>query len=133
VANAAGRGFLVQSDELAAEKRTGRQILNVKPGEEAAFCIEAAGDHVAVVGENRKLLVFPLHQIPEMQRGQGVILQRYKDGGMRDVKVFAGDDGLTWRLGDKTRTEPKLTEWLGERGQAGKMVPNGFPKSGRFS
>ena len=90
------------------------------------------GDHVAAVGENRKLLVFPLHQIPEMQRGQGVILQRYKDGGLRDVKTFTLTDGLTWRLGDKTRTEPKLTEWLGERGSAGRMVPNGFPKSGRF-
>ncbi len=133
VANAAGRGFIVQSDELKAEKRTGRQILNVKPGEEAAFCIEAVGDHVATVGENRKLLVFPLNQIPEMQRGQGVILQRYKDGSMRDIKVFAAEDGLTWRLGDKTRTEPKLTEWLGERGTAGKMVPSGFPKTGKFS
>jgi topoisomerase-4 subunit A len=132
VANAAGRGFVVASGELAAEKRTGKQILNVKPGEEAAFCIEVTGDHVAAVGENRKLLVFPLHQIPEMQRGQGVILQRYKDGGLRDVKTFTLTDGLTWRLGDKTRTEPKLTEWLGERGSAGRMVPNGFPKSGRF-
>jgi len=133
VASTAGRGFIVASDELAAEKRTGKQILNVKPGEEAGFCIEAVGDHVATVGENRKLLVFPLHQIPEMQRGQGVILQRYKDGGMRDVKTFTAEDGLTWKLGDKTRTEPKLTEWLGERGGAGKMVPNGFPKGGKFS
>ena len=133
VATRAGRGFIVPSDELAAEKRTGKQILNVKPGEEAAFCIEAVGDHVAAVGENRKLLVFPLHQIPEMQRGQGVILQRFKDGGLRDIKTFAIEDGLTWRLGDKTRTEPKLLEWLGERGSAGRMVPNGFPKGGRFS
>ena len=133
VANAAGRGFIVQSDELAAEKRTGKQILVVKPGEEAMLCLEAEGDHVAIVGENRKLLVFPIDQIPEMQRGQGVILQRYKDGGMRDAKVFRAEDGLTWRLGDKTRTEPKLTEWLGDRGQAGKMVPNGFPKSGKFN
>jgi topoisomerase-4 subunit A len=133
VANTVGRGFVVPSEELAAEKRTGKQILVVKPGEEAAFCVEAEGDHVAAVGLNRKLLVFPLNQIPEMQRGQGVILQRYKDGGMSDIKVFSAEEGLTWRLGDKTRTEPKLTEWLGDRGQAGKMVPNGFPKSGKFS
>jgi topoisomerase-4 subunit A len=133
VASRAGRGFIVPSDELAAEKRTGKQILNVKPGEEAAFCIEAIGDHVAIVGDGRKLLVFPLIQIPEMQKGQGVILQRYKDGGARDIKVFTLEDGLTWKLGDKTRTEPRLTEWLGERAQAGRMVPNGFPKSGKFS
>ena len=133
VANTVGRGFVVPSDELAAEKRTGKQILVVKPGEEAAFCVEAEGDHVAVVGVNRKLLVFPLNQVPEMQRGQGVILQRYKDGAMSDTKVFFGEEGLTWRLGDKTRTESKLTEWLGDRGQPGKMVPNGFPKSGKFS
>jgi topoisomerase-4 subunit A len=133
VASRAGRGFIVPSDELAAEKRTGKQILNVKPGEEAAFCVEAVGDHVAIVGDGRKLLVFPLIQIPEMQKGQGVILQRYKDGGARDIKVFALEDGLTWKLGDKTRTEPRLTEWLGERAQAGRMVPNGFPKSGKFS
>ena len=130
---AAGRGFIVPSAELAAEKRTGKQVLVVKPGEEAAFCIEATGDHVAVVGVNRKLLVFPLEQIPELQRGQGVILQRYKDGNMRDIKVFALTDGLTWKLGDKTRTEPKLLEWLGERGSSGRMVPSGFPKSGKFS
>ncbi len=133
VASKAGRGFIVASDELAAEKRTGKQVLNVKTGEEAAFCVEAIVDHVAAVGDNRKLLVFPLEQVPEMQRGQGVILQRYKDGGMADVKLFSLADGLTWRLGDKQRTENKLTEWLGERGGAGKMVPNGFPRSGRFS
>ncbi len=132
VASSTGRGFLVATEELLAEKRTGRQILNVKPGDEAAFCIDVEGDHVAVVGENRKLLVFPLHQVPDMQRGQGVILQRYKDGGMRDVKVFALAEGLSWRLGEKTRTERLLTEWLGERAGAGRMVPNGFPKSGKF-
>jgi topoisomerase-4 subunit A len=133
VASVAGRGFLVNSDEFAAERRTGQQILNVKPGEEAAFLIEAVGDHVAVVGNNRKLLVFPLDQIPEMQRGQGVILQKYKDATLRDIKVFAIADGLTWRLGDKTRTESKLIEWLGARGSVGRNVPNGFPKSGQFS
>jgi len=133
VASIAGRGFLIGSDELSAEKRTGKQILNVKPGEEAGFLIEAAGDHVAVVGTNRKLLIFPLDQIPEMQRGLGVILQKYKDATLRDVKVFTAADGLTWRLGDKTRTESKLVEWLGARGSSGRIVPNGFPKSGQFS
>ena len=118
--------------ELAAEKRTGKQILNVKPGEEAALCVVAEGDHVAVIGSNRKLLVFPLDQVPELTRGAGVILQRYKEGGMADAKVFRLAEGLTWKLGDKIRTETNLRDWLGERAQAGRMPPNGFPRSGRF-
>ncbi len=133
VASTSGRGFLVKSDDLLAEKRTGKQVLNVKPGEEAAFCVAAEGDHVAAIGENKKLLVFPLDQVPEMARGGGVMLQKYKDGGMKDVKVFRRADGLTWKLGQNTRTEPDLTAWLGERAQAGRMPPNGFPKSGKFS
>ena len=133
VASRAGRGFVAKSDDLMAEKRTGKQVLNLKPGEEAALITPAAGDHVAVVGENRKLLVFPLEQLPELGRGAGVTLQRYKDGGLKDAKVFALADGLTWALGERTRTETALDAWLGERGQAGRMPPNGFPKSGAFS
>jgi topoisomerase IV subunit A len=132
VASNAGRGFVVPAAELAAEKRTGKQVLNLRPGEEAAVCVPATGNHVAVVGENRKLLIFPLDQVPEMARGSGVILQRYKGGGLADAKVFALEDGLTWRLGDKTRTETSLHEWLGERAQAGRLPPNGFPRIPRF-
>jgi topoisomerase IV subunit A len=132
VASSTGRGFVVAGAELAAEKRTGRQILNVKPGEEAALCVIAEGDHVAVVGSNRKLLVFLLDQVPEMTRGAGVILQRYKEGGMADAKVFRLAEGLTWKLGDKIRTETNLRDWLGERAQAGRLPPSGFPRSGRF-
>ncbi len=133
VASSAGRGFVVPSEDLLAEKRTGKQVLNLKPGEEAAFCVAADGDHVAVIGDNKKLLVFPLDQMPELARGAGVMLQRYKDGGLRDVKAFRMSDGLTWKLGEKTRTETDLRDWLGERAQAGRMPPNGFPKSGKFS
>jgi len=132
VASTAGRGFLVPSAELAAEKRTGKQILNLKPGEEAKLCIPADGDAVAIVGENRRLLVFPLDQIPEMARGAGVILQRYKDGGLADARVFRRAEGLTWRSGERTRTEMDLRTWLGERGQAGHMPPNGFPRTPSF-
>lgn len=132
VASTAGRGFLVAGSDLLAEKRTGRTILNLRPGEEAAICTPATGDHLAVIGSGRKLLVFPLEQIPELTRGAGVILQRYKDGGLSDARVFRLADGLTWRLGEKTRTETNLREWLGERGQAGKMPPSGFPKSNKF-
>jgi topoisomerase IV subunit A len=132
VASSAGRGFVVPGAELSAEKRTGKQVLNLRPGEEAQVCVPADGDHLAVVGANRRLLVFPLDQVPEMARGAGVILQRYKDGGLADAKVFRLDDGLTWRLGEKTRTETNLRDWLGERAQAGRLPPNGFPKTPRF-
>ncbi len=133
VASTAGRGFIVKSEDLVAEKRTGKTVLNLKPGEEAMLCLPASGDHVAVIGANKKLLVFPLDQVSEMTRGAGVILQKYKDGGLGDIKVFAIADGLTWKLGEKTRTETNLRDWLGERAQAGRMPPNGFPKSGKFS
>jgi topoisomerase IV subunit A len=132
VGSSTGRGFLVPAAELSAEKRTGKTILVLKPGEEAAVCVPADGDHVAVIGDNRKLLVFPIEQVPEMTRGTGVILQRYKDGGLRDAKVFRRADGLSWRLGERTRTETDLRAWLGERAQAGRLPPNGFPRSGRF-
>ena len=133
VASAAGRGFVVEAGELIAEKRTGKQVLNLKPGEAARALVPAVGDHVAVVGDGRKLLVFPLDQVPRMARGAGVILQRYRGGGLRDVRVFAIADGLTWRSGERVRTETDLRDWLGERGQAGRLPPNGFPKSGLFS
>jgi topoisomerase IV subunit A len=132
VATRSGRGFLVPASELGAERRTGKQILTVKPGEEAAFCVPADGDHVALIGENRRLLVFPLDRIPEMARGTGVMLQRYKDGGLSDVRIFRLADGLTWRLGERVRTETDLREWLGERAQAGRMPPNGFPRTLKF-
>jgi topoisomerase IV subunit A len=133
VASSTGRGFIVPAAELAAEKRTGKQVLNLKPGEEAALCVPADGDHVAIIGGNRRLLIFPLEQVPEMGRGGGVILQRYRDGGLADAKVFWLADGLTWRLGEKTRTETNLRDWIGERAQAGRLPPNGFPRSGRFA
>ncbi len=128
----AGRGFVIPGAELASERRAGKQILNLRPGEELARCVPAAGDHVAIIGRNRKLLIFPLREVPEMTKGAGVTLQKYKDGGMADVKVFMLAQGLTWKLGDKTRTETRLTDWLGARAQTGRMPPNGFPKSGKF-
>jgi topoisomerase IV subunit A len=132
IASNSGRGFIVAAAELGAERRTGKQVLNLKPGEEAALCIPCDGDHVAVIGENRKLLVFPLDQVPELSRGSGVILQRYKDGGLADAKVFRLADGLPWRLGDRVRTETDLRPWLAERGTAGRLPPNGFPRTPRF-
>jgi topoisomerase-4 subunit A len=132
IASNTGRGFIVPAAELLAEKRTGKQVLNLKPKEEAALCVPAEGDHVAIIGENRRLLVFPLDQVPEMARGSGVILQRYKDGYLSDIKIFQLADGLTWKLGDRVRTEVDLRPWLAERGTAGRLPPNGFPKTPKF-
>jgi topoisomerase-4 subunit A len=132
IAASVGRGFVIPGAELASERRAGKQILNLKPNEELARCVPADGDHVAIIGQNRKLLVFPLSEVPEMTKGAGVALQKYKDGQMADVKVFTLAHGLTWKLGDKIRTETRLTDWLGARAQAGRLPPNGFPKSGRF-
>ena len=132
VAATSGRGFVVTGESLVAEKRTGKQVLNLRPGEEARLCLPAVGDHVAVIGDNRKLLVFPLDQVPELARGTGVMLQRYKDGGLADARVFALAEGLSWKSGERTRTETVLRDWLGARGQAGRVAPAGFPRSNRF-
>jgi topoisomerase-4 subunit A len=132
LASSGGRGFVCGSDDLLAERRTGKQVLNLRPGETALLCIEASGDHAALIGDNRRLLIVPLAQIPRMARGLGVALQKYRDGGMRDARVFHLADGLTWKLGERTRTETALGDWLGARGQAGRLPPNGFPKNGKF-
>ena len=133
VAASDGRGFVVNADEAVAQTRAGKQVLNLGDGAVARASAPVAGDTVAAVGENRKLLLFPLSEVPEMARGRGVILQRYKDGGLSDLKVFTLSEGLTWRRGDQVRTETDLRAWIGARAQSGRIVPTGFPKSNRFS
>ncbi|SHJ45147.1 DNA topoisomerase IV subunit A [Aureimonas altamirensis DSM 21988] len=131
-----GNGFIVGEGDLVSGMRRGKQILNVTAKGRLALAVPVDGDSVAVVGENRKLLVFPLSQVPDMARGKGVRLQRYKDGGLADAKVFRMADGLTWTDGGGrlfVRGEAELLEWRGDRAQAGRLVPKGFPKSGRFS
>jgi topoisomerase-4 subunit A len=133
VASTDGRGFLVAEDELIAQTRNGKQVLNLAAGAEAFLCTPADGDAVAVIGENRKLLVFPLAELPEMARGRGVMLQRYREGGLSDAKVFRLSEGLTWQIGGgRSRTETDLRPWLGKRAQAGRLPPSGFPKSNKF-
>jgi topoisomerase-4 subunit A len=133
VASANGRGFVVSEEEVIAQTKNGKQVLNLAEGEEAAVAAPVEGDSVAVIGENRKLLLFPLEELPEMTRGRGVILQKYKDGGLSDVKTFTLADGLTWSAGaGRTRSETKLTAWIGKRAQAGRLPPNGFPRSNKF-
>ncbi|MDB5392518.1 MAG: parC [Rhodospirillales bacterium] len=126
------RGFLVTEDDIIARTRSGKQVLNMPASVEAIACKPADGDHVVVVGDNRKLLVFPLSEVPEMARGRGVILQKHKDGAVVDVKIIKLADGLSWRQGERTRTESDLRPWLGARAGAGRMAPNGFPKNNRF-
>ncbi|MBB6303011.1 DNA topoisomerase IV subunit A [Rhizobium leucaenae] len=136
VASTAGNGFIVPEIELVANTRKGKQIMNLTTPDETKLLVPVSGDHVAVVGENRKMVVFPLSQIPEMSRGKGVRLQRYKDGGVGDIKCFAIADGLTWEDSAGrtfTKTKDELIEWLGDRASAGRGVPKGFPRSGRFS
>jgi len=134
VASHDGRGFVVSTNEILAQTKNGKQVLSVPEGEEANVCVPANGDMVAVIGDNRKLLIFKLNEIPEMTRGRGVMLQKYKDGGLSDAKVYTKAEGLTWRLGDKIRTEThsNLKDWIGERAQAGRLPPNGFPKANKF-
>ena len=130
-----GHGFVVPEDEVLASTRKGKQVLNVEAPVEARVCVPAHGDHVATLGDNRKMLVFRLDEVNEMARGKGVFLQRFKDGGLTDARVFAKADGLTW-MDPAGRTFTlawsELAEWVGERAQAGRLVPKGFPRSTRF-
>lgn len=131
-----GNGFIASQTDIIATTRKGKQIMNVKLPDEAKLCVPVTGDHIAIVGENRKMLIFPISEIPEMSRGKGVRLQRYKDGGVSDISTFNLDDGLNWRDAAErtfTRRADELLEWMGARAGAGRMVPKGFPRSGKFS
>jgi topoisomerase-4 subunit A len=133
VASSDGRGFVVPADEALAQTRGGKVVMNPADDARAVAVVPAEGDRVAVVGDNHKLLVFPLAEVPEMARGRGVILQRYHDGVLADVRVFRRADGLTWRQGEsRTRTETELGPWEGVRAQSGRLAPPGFPKSNKF-
>jgi len=130
-----GRGFIATQDELLSSTRKGRAALTVDPPAKLKVVADAVGDHVAIIGENRKLLVFPLDEAPRMARGKGVRMQRYKDGGVADAKTFAMKDGLTWiDASGRTFTVAKaeLVEWIGHRAEAGRLPPRGFPKNNRF-
>ena len=124
VAASDGRGFFVPEDDAVAQTRSGRQVLNPAEGAEAAVCVEAAGDTVAVVGDNRRLLLFPAADVPTMARGRGVILQRYRDAALSDVQVFDAAEGLRWRAGAGVRTETALDQWHGKRGGSPAALPH---------
>jgi len=131
VAATSGHGFITGEDDAVAMTKKGKSVMNVKPGVEAASCRPVEGDHVAVAGQNRKLLIFSKEEVPELGRGQGVYLQRYKDGGLLDAIAFTWKDGLKDENG--RQFEPsELKDWRGERAQAGRIVPRGWAKSGKF-
>jgi topoisomerase-4 subunit A len=135
IAATSGHGFVVPEDEMVAMTRKGKQVINVDEPAEACSCVPADGDQVAVIGENRKMLVFALDEVNEMTRGKGVRLQRFKDGGLSDVRVFKKSEGLTWldpAGRNFTLSYSELRDWVGERAQAGRLAPRGFPKSNKF-
>ena len=137
LASSTGKGFVAETNELLAETRKGRQVVNLK-GDAALRAIrkiDKSHDHVACVGDNRKLIVFNLEELPVMARGQGVMLQRYRDGGLADAITFTLAEGLSWKMGgsgERTRTESDIWQWKVARGAAGRMPPQGFPRSNQF-
>ena len=133
VASSTGDGFIVTHDDVVAQTKSGKQILNTRGDAVAKICHDICGDHVAVVGENRKVLIFPICEIPEMVRGKGVRLQKHKEGGLSDITTFDLSDGLSWLdPAGRTRTETNLEEWIGKRATAGRMAPRGFPRNKKF-
>lgn len=136
VASNEGNGFVVNEDDCVANTRKGKQIMNVRLPAEAQCCVPVpeGADSLAVIGENRKLLIFPLSDLPEMSRGKGIRLQKYKDGGLSDVQPFVLKNGLSWLdSSQRVWTVTELDEWIGQRAQAGRMPPKGFPRNNRFS
>ncbi len=145
VVSTAGRGFIVKAEDVFAQTKNGKLCLNLAEGEKGRVCAPIPGtsgtgadllagkpaDSVAIIGDNRKLLIFKLAEVPEMARGRGVILQRYKDGGTADAKVFNLKEGLSWKSGDRERVETDLKDWVGERAQAGRLPPKGFSREDR--
>jgi topoisomerase-4 subunit A len=137
VASSDGKGFVTTAEATLAETRKGKQLVNVRPGAKVAVIrpIPDGADAVAVIGENRKMVVYPLAELPELARGQGVTLQRYRDGSLSDATAFRFEEGLSWTLGGetgRTRTETDLAPWRAARGAAGRMPPIGFPRNNRF-
>ena len=119
--------------DLLASTKSGKQVLNVNKDNKCVVCIPAEGDMVAIIGTNRKLIVFGIEELPEMKRGQGVLLQKYRDAKLGGAKVFNSNEGLSWNLGTKTRLEKDIMSLRTKRGSVGKMPPSGFPKNNRFN
>ena len=132
IASKRGYGFIIDENHIIAQTRNGRKIMNLGDGEKAVFCVKVTGDSLAVVGDNRKLLIFPVEEVPTMARGRGVTLQKYKDGGLADIQSFNAAEGFSYARSGGIKVETDLLAWLGHRAQVGKLVPFGFPKNNRF-
>jgi len=128
-----GKGFIINSDDAVAQTKLGKQIMQPPVNYSCLACIPVNGDSVACIGENRKLLLFKIDEIPEMKRGQGVILQRFKDAKLSDIKIFNIGEGLIWNVGGKTKLEKNILPFLAKRGGIGKIPPTGFPKNNKFN
>ena len=134
LASSAGDGFVVEENDIVAQTRTGKQVLNVKGDITALICKAVVGDFVATVGQNRKVLIFPIDELPVMSRGKGVRMQKYKDGGLNDATTFHFIDGLSWLdPAGRRRIETELADWIGKRAGAGRMAPRGFPRENKFT
>jgi topoisomerase-4 subunit A len=129
-----GKGFIVQSEDVLAQTKSGKIIMNIANDDEAIILrlLKPTDTHVAVIGDNRKLLIFTIDQLPVMKRGQGVSLQKYKDSGLSDLICFNEEQGLTWRYGNGVKQETNFSFWLGKRASAGKLPPTGFPRNNKF-
>jgi topoisomerase-4 subunit A len=128
-----GKGSIVDTDNMTSSTKAGKNVFSVAEGATVHSCQKVTGDMVAVIGDNRKLLIFPVNQIPEIARGQGVMLQRYKGAKLSDICTFQQSEGLSWTLGSRTRHETDLTTWISNRGGVGKFPPVGFPRNNKFS
>ncbi|MBL6679850.1 MAG: DNA topoisomerase IV subunit A, partial [Alphaproteobacteria bacterium] len=124
-----GHGFKISTKNIMAQTKSGKQVINVKGDNKAKICKKIEGDTIAIVGNNRKLVVYSIDEVPELNKGKGVILQRYKDGTLSDITTFNEGEGISWQLnGGRQRIEKDLLTWQGKRGGSGRMVPNGFPR-----
>ena len=132
-ASSDGLGFKIKTDKLIAATRSGKKVFNLNENKKAKALTICDKEYLAVTGSNRKMLVFSLSELPELNKGKGVILQRYKDGYLEDIKSISKTDGIIWSLtGGRQRTEKDISGWIGKRGSVGKLVPNGFPRPPKF-
>jgi topoisomerase-4 subunit A len=134
VASSDGRGFIVTLKDVEAQTKNGKAVLTLpdKTVAKVGVVLKPTDTHIAAIGDNRKILLIPRKEIPQMAKGRGVTLQKYKDGGLADAIGLNKKDGLQWKNGKKTYQETDLRAWIGERAQAGRMAPNGFPKDNKF-
>ena len=133
VSSSEGRGFIIKVQDTLAHTKLGKQTLMVNEKDPAQFCVPIQGDNIAIIGENRKLLIFSKDEVPHMIKGRGVILQRFKDGKVSDITTFILSKGLQWKKQDKTTTLTELMPWLGKRSSGGRLAPTGFPQNNRFN